>query len=739
MRKLFQILFFVLLNLHGFAQNSKIDSLQKVIEKAALDTNKLINLNQLSIELYSIGKYEEALLFAEQSKQLANNLIKKSKDQHLNKVIKKGLARAYNTFGNIYSDQGIFTDALENYLTSLKIKEEIGDKKGIASAYNNIGIVYKTQNNYVDALQSYMASLKIKEELGDKQGIASSYNNIGNIYHVQGNFTKALENYSASLQLFKEINYTAGITSLYNNIGGVYYNQAEEEPNQYKRKVLLTNSRNNYNASLAISKEIGDKRGEVASLINIGHIELKQNNLNKAKDYAIQALNISKAVGGKDILTDVYNLLAKVENNLGNYKSALENFQIYILLRDSIYNEENTKKTVQMQMQFGFDKKMAADSIANAKAQELKEVEIAKQRAEIKVKKNQQYALFGGLFLVLVFAGFMYNRFAVTRKQKQIIELQKHQVEQQKEIVEEKNREITDSIQYAKRIQNAILPPIKLVKEHLPQSFIVYKPKDIVAGDFYWMETINSGELRVKSGENAAPTTHHSPLILFAACDCTGHGVPGAMVSVVCNNGLNRSVREHGITDPGKILDKTREIVIQEFEKSDDVVKDGMDISICTLQGNTLKWAGANNPLWIIRKAPPSLPEGEENQHTSHPHIEKIMDMSSSPLGRLGGAELIEYKPNKQHIGKVENPKPFITHTIELMKNDTFYIFTDGYQDQFGEQNGKKFKSSKLKELLISIQNKNMDEQQEIISQTFELWKGNSQQIDDVCIIGVRI
>ena len=231
-------------------------------------------------------------------------------------------------------------------------------------------------------------------------------------------------------------------------------------------------------------------------------------------------------------------------------------------------------------------------------------------------------------------------------------------------------------------------------------------------------------------GENPSLNTHHSQLVLFAACDCTGHGVPGAMVSVVCVNGLNRSVREHGITDPGKILDKTREIVIQEFEKSDDVVKDGMDISICALQGNTLKWAGANNPLWIIRLVRHSGFDPESHQKIAvHPDSYREQDKY----------EIIEYKPNKQHIGKVENPKSFTTHTIELQKNDTFYIFTDGYQDQFGGENGKKFKSSKLKEMFISIQDKDMNEQQKIVAQTFDQWKGNSQQIDDVCIIGVRI
>jgi serine phosphatase RsbU (regulator of sigma subunit) len=274
---------------------------------------------------------------------------------------------------------------------------------------------------------------------------------------------------------------------------------------------------------------------------------------------------------------------------------------------------------------------------------------------------------------------------------------QKSEIELQKELIETKNTEILDSIKYAKRIQTAILPNDKFMKEFLPQYFILYKPKDIVAGDFYWMEQ--------KDGK-----------VLFAAADCTGHGVPGAMVSVMCVNGLNRSVREYELIDPAEILDKTREIVIREFEKSEQEVKDGMDISLCALQqvnstraeseSVQLQWAGANNPLWIIRQ---------------------------------GTIEVEEYKPNKQPIGKVDNPQPFTTHTIELQQGDTIYIFTDGYQDQFGGEKGKKFKASQLKEFLLSVQDKTMDEQKELLNETFENWRGILEQIDDVCIIGVRI
>lgn len=261
----------------------------------------------------------------------------------------------------------------------------------------------------------------------------------------------------------------------------------------------------------------------------------------------------------------------------------------------------------------------------------------------------------------------------------------RHALEKSKKEIEEKNNEIVDSINYAKRIQTAILPPHSMIKEHLPNSFVLYKPKDIVAGDFYWLE-------------------HLEEKVFFAAADCTGHGVPGAMVSVICNNGLNRSVREYQLNDPAKILDKTREIVIKEFEKSEEEVKDGMDIALCSLQGNKLEYAGAHNPIWIIRNE-----------------------------------EIIEIKANKQPIGKFDYQEPYTTHAIDLQEGDTFYIFSDGYVDQFGGEKGKKFKSLNFKRLLISIQNEPMEKQKELIDQAFENWKGDLEQIDDVCVIGVRV
>lgn len=200
------------------------------------------------------------------------------------------------------------------------------------------------------------------------------------------------------------------------------------------------------------------------------------------------------------------------------------------------------------------------------------------------------------------------------------------------------------------------------------------------------------------------------------------------MVSVVCNNGLNRSVREYGLTDPGEILNKTREIVVQEFEKSEEEVKDGMDIALCSLsvdsnQSSVIQYAGAHNPLWIIRP----------NTSGSYDELKKYLSLTTD------NCVLYEIKANKQPIGQFDNPEPYTTHTIELQEGDSIYIFSDGYADQFGGEKGKKLKTANFKKLLLSIQNESMEKQKQLIDEAFEKWKGNLEQLDDVCVIGVKI
>ena len=273
----------------------------------------------------------------------------------------------------------------------------------------------------------------------------------------------------------------------------------------------------------------------------------------------------------------------------------------------------------------------------------------------------------------------------------------------QKALLEMKNQEITDSVNYAQRIQEAYLPDPPVFSKLFPESFLLFKPKDIVSGDFYWVYGVKNGD---------------EYLVFAAVADCTGHGIPGALLTIICCNALNEVVVSGKEYDPGRILDKTRDIILTNLKSHQDGGRnDGMDISLVALASRpvepdnylALQWAGANNPLWIIRN------------------------------GNGGVAELVEVRPDKQPVGKFVNPTPFTTHQIEVNSGDTIYLFSDGFQDQFGGSKGKKFKAANLKSLLLSIQHMPMREQHETLLARFDSWKGEIEQLDDVCMIGLKI
>lgn len=378
---------------------------------------------------------------------------------------------------------------------------------------------------------------------------------------------------------------------------------------------------------------------------------------------------------------------AKVYAEVGRHKDAHRWLARLDELKDSL-NELQLEAKMQEHLQ-----SQSMEALKERSQRDLELAELEKEKKDLEAKsaqRNQKVittaSIIGILGLLIVIILIVRN----LRQKKKSNE----EISRQKEAVEAAHEEIQDSIAYAKRIQLAILPSPKLWREAQLESFVMYKPKDVVAGDFYWMESKDDKTF-------------------IAAADCTGHGVPGAMVSVICNNGLNRSVNEFGLREPGRILDKTRELVIKEFEKSEEEVKDGMDIALVSLclsssssSSSILKYSGAHNALWIIRN---------------------------------GASEIEETKADKQPIGRYADEKPFTTHTIELSKGDSFYIFSDGYADQFGGEKGKKFKTANLKKLLLSIKDKSMIDQQTDLEQNFEVWKGELEQVDDVCVIGVRV
>ena len=610
-------------------------------------------------------------------------------------------------FGTTQTRRAEYQNAIKSFKSGMSYALTINDTDNVAYLNEKIAMVENYRGDLVNSATHYLKAIELYALLGDKPSEGRAYANFAQVKSGLGQTKEALKLIQKAYMAFSK-NMTPNVEIvLFNNMGylfevlgqndsAIFYFEksksiVEKVGNErmystviynIANLMIITNELDKAEAYLNESFEIKDKLKDKAGLcgVHIGMAKLAytKENFVQCKSNASIALDLAKEIESLSKQKSAHKFLFLSNRGLKKYKEALEQHISFIAIKDSISGEENTKLVLKKELQYEFDKQKIIDDKETA-------VRLAVAETEKKKQNVITFAILGGLILVVIFSLFILSRLKLTRKQKIKIEHTHRELE-------EKNNEILDSITYAKRIQSAILPSNSFVKEYLKESFILYKPKDVVAGDFYWMEPV------------AETGSKKEPLVLFAAADCTGHGVPGAMVSVVCNNALNRSVREHGLIDPGEILTKTREIVIQEFEKSEEEVKDGMDIALCSLEGMKLQYAGAHNPLWIIRNG-----------------------------------ELIETKANKQPIGQFDNPEPYTTHSFDLEIGDSLYLFSDGYVDQFGGEKGKKFKTNAFRELLLSIQSKSMEEQKIIINDSFETWKGTLEQIDDVCVIGVKV
>ncbi|MCB9364702.1 MAG: SpoIIE family protein phosphatase [Flavobacteriales bacterium] len=651
-----------------FAQFN-VDSLKNELANEQ-DEKKMIHLRNLIGEYGEIGRYGywDSIILDAEKIDYKSGLIYSSFMQSLN-----------------YSKKGIIDQAVSFSEKALTIATSIKDSIWMGYAIEHLGHLNSLLGETSTSIEYFKQAHQLYLSRKDQWRIGHVLIRIAEIYQEQGDVDESMKLYRESIGMFKITKDTSGLTLAYNHIGRVF-----------REKKQLDSALFYMHKSLALRENFQDQYYLPYTLNDLALTYFELGKLDRMFDYLTQSEKEVDRIGDEAHLRQsLYELYLQYYRTKKDYKNALKYKDLSVEIRDSLNTIDNQKATIKQETKYKYERQKAEDDAKNEKL-------LAVEKEAKEKQKIITFSTAGGLGLVAIFLIFVFNRLQITKKQKKVIE-------RQKEIVEEKNQEIMDSITYAKRIQNAILPPQKVVKEYLQRSFILYKPKDVVAGDFYWME---SSSPTLPKGKGVSPPSGESEgaVILFAAADCTGHGVPGAMVSVICNNGLNRSVREYGLTDPGEILNKTREIVVQEFEKSEEDVKDGMDIALCSLEqeeGNwKLKYAGAHNPLWVIRK---------------------------------GGNEVEEIKANKQPIGKFENPEPYTTHAVELEQGDTIYIFSDGYVDQFGGEKGKKFKAKAFRELLLSIQEKTMDEQKSIIDEAFESWRGGLEQIDDVCIIGVRI
>ncbi|HWY38135.1 MAG TPA: tetratricopeptide repeat protein [Bacteroidia bacterium] len=680
----------------SFSQNSIIDSLTSAIKTAKEDTNKLKTFVELSKQHRELSNHAEALHYAHQAQQLAEKLLNASNSAQEVYTLKKNMAFGFQIIGNVYADQGNYNDALSFFSKALAVRQEIKDKLGIASSLNNMGLISWKQGLYVKALDYYFKALPIAEEIKRKPMMANLYNNIGIIYKAEGNLTKGLDYYTKALKIREELNDKQSIAASLDNIAIIYNDQKDYEKaleqglkalalrkeandktgigHSYNNIGLIYENRKNYTLaldyyfkSLFIREEIKDKQGVSLTLFNISSIYIEQKNYPLAKEYSARCLKIAEEIGSLEIMKDAYQAVYEINEKTGNIPNALTYFKKYIQARDSLLNKENTEKSLRTEMNFEFEKKEALNKAEQEKKDELQNEKNRRQTVLI-------WAISGVLLLVFVFAVLIWRN-----------NLQKQKANN---ALDEKQKEILNSIHYAKRIQRALITSDNYLSKHLKDFFIYYNPKDIVSGDFYW-------------------ALDHENKFYIITADCTGHGVPGAFMSLINISFLNEVIVERQITRPDLILNEVRKNIIKALNpEGKEEGKDGMDCVLCCFdfKNNVVEFASANNSFYIVRNK-----------------------------------ELLIFKSDKMPVGKGERTDPFTYNKVSLQQGDIIYTFTDGYADQFGGPQGKKFKSKQQEEVLLSNSHLSMEEQKNILSEKFDAWKGKLEQVDDVLVIGIKI
>lgn len=620
------------------------------------------------------------------------------KDSAERKESLKKIGHALMNMGNVHYQLGDYPKAIEKYKNSISYYDSIGSKPGIAGCYNNIGSIFEEQEDYQKARHYYLLATDVYEKNGSLKNLGTTYNNIGETYLKENKFGLARKYFDRSLHYREEVNDKHGISSVYSNQAEMYFRQGNYQA-----------SLNIINEALKLDNEIGDKQGICEDLNFLGKIYLEQGNPNESIEMASRSLRISNAMNTPLQTQQSHFILAQAYEKLGQYKLALKEYKSYKQIEDKMFNKEKHKQIEELEMKYRVAE--------NQQELEKQDLQLQKQEAEIRQQRTQKYALIGGaalLFIssILIYISLVQKRGAnkeLTRQKKEIeskneelkqqneeIKSQRDELQRQRDIANKqrneiavKNDEITSSIQYAKSIQAAVLPEDYAISKILEDYFILFQPKDIVSGDFYF----------VNQKHNKA---------IFAAVDCTGHGVPGAFMSLLGMSLLNDIIDEMRDLDAGEILNILRTRMIQSLHQKNisDENRDGMDLALCVWDKNTsiLEYAGAYNPLYLVRDK-----------------------------------KLLEYKPTRMSISiRSKLDQSYHKNRIQLKKGDVFYIFSDGFADQINGRTNKKMTRQRFKDLLMEVHSYDVSQQKEELQKFFNEWKDGYEQVDDVLVMGVK-
>ncbi|MDP1746103.1 MAG: tetratricopeptide repeat protein [Bacteroidota bacterium] len=631
--------------------------------------------------------------------------------------------RFYHFLGEHFYDLDDFSGAGYWYSRSLTLAHRTLNKKIIADALSSLGDMLRLQENNTMAFSYLFHAMYLYKELKDKKSLCNTLSMIGEINRCVEQYDDAIKYLNEALVIAKQNNYRNDEAFCWNSLGSTYQFKGEYQTafHCYKKGEVIAQTIKDTMRMIDFKYAIADllieqkkpdeafgylKEGiELSEKTNnqyylsfcyIGYSKayLKQDKFRKSIEKGLIAFDIGKRLNALGLCADASEVLYKAYIGTNDYKNAFFYLKYTTDAYDSTNNSVKIKQQAQIESNFLTDYKEKQDSLIRTSQQKQKDFA---HSAEIKQQKLVIYFIASGLILALTLTFFIFKGYKQKQKANEIITKQKDEVESQKKIVEEKNlivleknKEILDSIHYAKHIQRAMLTSDSYLKKILPEHFVLYKPKDIVSGDFYW-------------------SVKHQNKTFLAVADCTGHGVPGAFMSLLGISFLNEIVIEKNIISPEKILNQLRDEIIRALNPEDAAEEsmDGMDIVLCCYDFTAmeLNFAAANNSLYLVRDE-----------------------------------QLLEYKSDKFPVGKFQEIQTsFTLQSISLQKNDCIYTFTDGFADQFGGLRGKKYKYKQFKEQLLKNHHQPFEVQKKLTDLEIETWKGNLEQVDDVLLIGIKI